>query len=61
MKNKKDYFDLIDDDDYSDLILKKQKIKTNRKTKSEKNRGNTDSLKHRKRRSTEKWEPEGEY
>ena len=61
MKNKKDYFDLIDDNDYSDFILKKEKIKKNRKAKLEKTRENTKTPNRRKRKSFDDRDPEGEY
>lgn len=61
MKNNKDYFDLIDDNDYSDFILKKEKIKKNRKAKLEKPREITKSPNRRKRKSFDDQDPEGEY
>lgn len=61
MKKKKDYFNLIDNYYYTDSILKKQKIKKNRKIKTEKNRNNTNFKKGQKRRSVETWESDGEY
>ncbi|SHJ50821.1 hypothetical protein SAMN02745751_02726 [Dethiosulfatibacter aminovorans DSM 17477] len=61
MKNKKDYFDLIDDNDYSDFILKKEKIKKNRKIKSEKTRENTSFPKRKKRKPLDDPDLEGGY